>query len=97
MKYIDEYRDKGQVRKIADEIRKISTRKLSFMEVCGGHTMAIQRYGIPALLPANIRLLSGPGCPVCVSSRQFIDQAIAYARLPGVIITTYGDLQLMTY
>ena len=92
MKYIDEYRDKDLVLKLAEEIRRISTRQLSFMEVCGGHTMAIQRYGIPAILPENISLLSGPGCPVCVSSRQFIDQAIAYARLDDVIITTYGDL-----
>ena len=92
MKYIDEYRDRNQVLKIAREIDKISTRPLRFMEVCGGHTMAIQRYGIPAILPQNITLLSGPGCPVCVSSRQFIDQAIAYARLENVIITTYGDL-----
>ena len=92
MKYIDEYRDKSHVLKLAEEIRKISTRPFSFMEVCGGHTMAIQRYGIPAIMPDNITLLSGPGCPVCVSSRQFIDQSIAYARLNDVIITTYGDL-----
>jgi len=62
------------------------------MEVCGGHTMSIQRFGLPSLLPETIRLLSGPGCPVCVSSRRFLDQAIAYSRLPDVIITTYGDL-----
>ncbi len=92
MKYIDEYRDKNHVLKLAKEIERISTRPFSFMEVCGGHTMAIQRYGIPAIIPENITLLSGPGCPVCVSSRQFIDQAIAYARLEDVIITTYGDL-----
>ncbi|MBE0667952.1 MAG: hydrogenase formation protein HypD, partial [Bacteroidales bacterium] len=59
---------------------------------CGGHTMAIHRFGLHSLLPDNIRLVSGPGCPVCVSSRQFIDKAIAYSRIPGVIITTYGDL-----
>merc|ERR1711991_546869 len=62
------------------------------MEVCGGHTMSIQKFGIPALLPENIKLVSGPGCPVCVSSRKYIDQAVAYARLDDVIITTYGDL-----
>ena len=65
---------------------------MSFMEVCGGHTMAIQKFGIPTLLPENIKLLSGPGCPVCVTSRSFIDHAISLARLPEVIITTYGDL-----
>lgn len=92
MKYIDEYRDKNIVRKIIDDINKISKKEVSFMEVCGGHTMSIQKFGIPSLLPKNIKLLSGPGCPVCVSSRSFIDQAIAYSRLKDVIITTYGDL-----
>lgn len=92
MKFIDEYRDRNLVVKLADAIKKISTRPVSFMEVCGGHTMSIQRFGIPAMLPATIRLLSGPGCPVCVSSRKYIDQAIAYSRLKDVIITTYGDL-----
>ncbi len=62
------------------------------MEVCGGHTMSIQKFGIPSLLPDNIKLVSGPGCPVCVSDRKYIDQAIAYSRLKDVIITTYGDL-----
>jgi hydrogenase expression/formation protein HypD len=92
MKYIDEYRDKELVLAIAAEIRKISTKPLALMEVCGGHTMSIQRFGIPTLLPPQIRLLSGPGCPVCVSSRRYIDQAVAYSRLKDVIITTYGDL-----
>ncbi len=92
IKYIDEYRDKSIVLKIAEEIRRISTRPLRFMEVCGGHTMAIQKFGIPSLLPDNIRLLSGPGCPVCVTDRIFIDTAIAFSRLDDTIITTYGDL-----
>lgn len=92
MKFIDEYRDKDLVLKLSASIRKISTKPAAFMEVCGGHTMSIQRFGIPSLLPETIRLLSGPGCPVCVSSRKYIDQAIAYSRLPGVIIATYGDL-----
>ena len=77
MKFIDEYRDKALVLKLSETIRKISSKPVSLMEVCGGHTMSIQRFGIPALLPDTIRLLSGPGCPVCVSSRKFIDQAIA--------------------
>lgn len=92
MKFIDEYRDRQIVTSLADEIRRASRSPVSLMEVCGGHTMAIQRFGIPSLLPDTIRLLSGPGCPVCVSSRQFIDQAIAFSRLPDVTITTYGDL-----
>jgi hydrogenase expression/formation protein HypD len=92
MRFIDEYRDKALVLKLSDKIQRLSVQQASFMEVCGGHTMSIQRFGIPSLLPKTIRLLSGPGCPVCVSSRKYIDQAIAYSRLPGVIITTYGDL-----
>ena len=92
MKYIDEYRDKRLVLALADKIKAISTRSVNLMEVCGGHTMAIRKYGIPALLPPTIRLLSGPGCPVCVTSRRFIDHTIALARLPNVIVATFGDL-----
>lgn len=92
MKYIDEYRDRELVLKLIDQINKASTKPITLMEVCGGHTMAIQKFGIPSLLPENIKLVSGPGCPVCVSSRKYIDQSVAYAKLPNVIITTYGDL-----
>jgi hydrogenase expression/formation protein HypD len=92
MKYIDEYRDKELVRKLVDQIKQVSKKPISLMEVCGGHTMSIQKFGIPFLLPDTIKLISGPGCPVCVSDRKYIDQAIAYARLEEVIITTYGDL-----
>jgi len=92
VKYIDEYRDKKLVLALADKIKAISTRSVNLMEVCGGHTMAIRKYGIPALLPPTIRLLSGPGCPVCVTSRRFIDHTIALARLPNVIVATFGDL-----
>ncbi len=92
MKYIDEYRNKVLVDKLVDQIKKASTKSISLMEVCGGHTMSIQKFGIPTLLPPTIKLISGPGCPVCVSDRKYLDQAIAYARLDDVIITTYGDL-----
>lgn len=92
MRFIDEYRDKELVIKLSEEIRRISVKPIALMEVCGGHTMSVQRFGLPSLLPPTIRLLSGPGCPVCVSDRKFIDQAIAYCRLPDVILTTYGDL-----
>ncbi|MCB0526820.1 MAG: hydrogenase formation protein HypD, partial [Saprospiraceae bacterium] len=92
MKYIDEYRDKELVEKLVTQIKQVSKKPVAFMEVCGGHTMSIQKFGIPSLLPDNIRLISGPGCPVCVSDRKYIDQAIAYSRLDDVIITTYGDL-----
>ncbi|MBN2681266.1 MAG: hydrogenase formation protein HypD [Bacteroidales bacterium] len=92
MKYIDEYRDKNLVINLAEQIRKESKKEIKLMEVCGGHTMAIQKFGIPALLPETIKLISGPGCPVCVSDRKFIDQTVAYSRLSNVIIATYGDL-----
>ncbi len=92
MKYIDEYRDKELVKKLVEQIKQVSKKPIALMEVCGGHTMAIQKFGIPFLLPETIKLISGPGCPVCVSDRKYIDQAIAYARLEEVIITTYGDL-----
>jgi len=92
MKYIDEYRDKAAVLQLTAQIKESARHPIRIMEVCGGHTMAIQRFGIPSLLPETVELVSGPGCPVCVTSRAYIDQAIAYSRLPGVIITTYGDL-----
>jgi len=92
MKYIDEYRDKDLVNLLIEKISTLTAQDITLMEVCGGHTWAIQKFGIPSLLPKNIRLLSGPGCPVCVTSKKFIDQAVAYSRLPDTIITTYGDL-----
>jgi hydrogenase expression/formation protein HypD len=92
IKYIDEFRNKDLVKQLVKQIHEISKKEVSFMEVCGGHTMSIHKFGIPSLLPANIKLLSGPGCPVCVSDKKFIDQAIAYSRLENVIITTFGDL-----
>jgi len=92
MKYVDEYRKKDLILSIAEKLKTISKKEIVLMEVCGGHTMAIHRFGLNALLPSNIHLISGPGCPVCVSSQHFIDMALAYSRIPGVIITTYGDL-----
>ena len=92
MKYVGEYRRKELILAVSEELKKISKKKITLMEVCGGHTMAIHRFGLHTLLPPTIRLLSGPGCPVCVSGQHFLDTAIAYSRLPGAIITTYGDL-----
>ena len=92
MKYIDEYRDKGLILTLTGLIKKAANRNYIFMEVCGGHTAAIHRFGIPSLLPENIRLISGPGCPVCVTDNSFIDKAIAYSKREDVIITTFGDL-----
>ena len=92
MKYVDEYRKKDLIISVAEKLRTISKKEIVLMEVCGGHTMAIHRFGLNSLLPSNIHLISGPGCPVCVSSQHFIDMALAYSKIPGVIITTYGDL-----
>lgn len=93
MKYIDEFRDKGLIAKVADEIHKAAAvRRYTFMEVCGTHTMAIFRYGLRGLLPSGIRLISGPGCPVCVTPNEYLDTAIALAGIDNVIITTFGDM-----
>ena len=92
MKYIDEFRDADLIRKLADKIANISTRPARLMEFCGGHTVAIMLNGIRQLLPPHIETLSGPGCPVCVTANRDIDKAIALAGLPGVIITTFGDM-----
>ena len=92
MKYIDEYRNRELVIQYAERLRQFNNRDYLFMEVCGGHTMAIHRFGINSLLPDNIKLISGPGCPVCVTSKSFIDQAIAYSKMPDTIIATFGDL-----
>ena len=92
MKYIDEYRNKDLIRKLTDLIHESVRGEYTFMEVCGGHTAAIHRFGIPFLLPDNIRLISGPGCPVCVTGTDFIDKSIACSKSEDVIICTFGDL-----
>ena len=92
MRYIDEYRKKDLILAVAAKLKTVSKKEIVLMEVCGGHTMAIHRFGLTSLLPSTIRLISGPGCPVCVSSQRFIDLAMNYSKVPGVIITTYGDL-----
>jgi hydrogenase expression/formation protein HypD len=92
MKYLDEYRNKDLVNKLTNQINNSVTRDYTFMEVCGGHTAAIHRFGIPSLLPGNVKLISGPGCPVCVTGTDFIDKAIVYSKMEDVILTTFGDL-----
>jgi hydrogenase expression/formation protein HypD len=93
MKYIDEFRDGDVAQKIAAAIRREAdpVRRYRFMEFCGGHTHAIARYGIADLLPDNVRMIHGPGCPVCVLPIGRIDQAIRLALDEGVILCTYGD------
>jgi hydrogenase expression/formation protein HypD len=92
MKYIEEYRNRDLILKLSGHIKKSVIRDYSFMEVCGGHTSAIHRFGIPFLLPSEINLISGPGCPVCVTATDFIDRAIVYSRMKNVTIVTFGDL-----
>jgi hydrogenase expression/formation protein HypD len=92
MKYISEFRDSEKVKELSALIHKVSSKPIVIMEVCGSHTMAIHRFGIQSLLPENIQLISGPGCPVCVTSIDYIDKAVALARIPDVIVTTFGDL-----
>ncbi len=89
---MDEYRDPELCRKIVDKIKKISRKKVRLMEVCGTHTVAIFRSGIRVLLPETITLLSGPGCPVCVTSQREIDTFIEVAAIKDVIVATFGDL-----
>jgi len=92
MKFIDDYRDAELGKLLIDSIHRSSTRPIRLMEFCGGHTVSIFRHGIRQLLPPTIEMLSGPGCPVCVTAIQDIDRVIALSGLPGVIIATFGDL-----
>lgn len=93
MKYLDEYRDPALCRSILREIHSVRLDKsVTIMEVCGTHTMAVARYGIRRLLPDSVRLVSGPGCPVCVTPNRYIDYACALSRNHEIIITTFGDM-----
>ncbi len=92
MKYLAEYRDPEVARKIIAEIHRVTTKPWVVMEVCGGQTHAIVRSGIDQLLPKEITLVHGPGCPVCVTPLETIDQAIAIAASPGVIFCSFGDM-----
>jgi len=92
MKHLDEYRDGPKVKALAAEIHRHASFPLRFMEVCGTHTHALAKWGLRQLLPSTIELISGPGCPVCVTSNTDLDLAIAAARLPGVTIATFGDM-----
>jgi hydrogenase expression/formation protein HypD len=92
MKYLDEYRDSELVHASLAEIRRTVTRPWVLMEICGGQTHAIMRYGLDQLLPSEIDLVHGPGCPVCVTPLELIDKALAIAGRPEVIFTSYGDM-----
>jgi len=92
MKFVDEYRRSDLAQGLLRRIHQNSTRKARFMEFCGGHTVSILKHGIRQLLPPTIEMLSGPGCPVCVTDNSDLDKAIALAKLPGIILTTFGDM-----
>jgi len=92
MKYVTEFRDADLVRQTVEKIRKEVTQPWVLMEICGGQTHAIKRYGIDELLPKEIELVHGPGCPVCVTPLEQIDKALALASMPNVIFTSYGDM-----
>jgi len=92
MKHFDEYRDSSLVKPLVEELKHAVTKPLRVMEVCGSHTMAIFRNGLRSILPDGMELVSGPGCPVCVTSASHMDAFIAMAELPGVRVTIFGDL-----
>lgn len=92
MQYLDEYRDEKIARALAAEIAQRATQPWVLMEICGGQTHTIMRYGLDQLLPRNIELVHGPGCPVCVTPLETIDQAIELALLHGVLLVSYGDM-----
>ena len=92
MKYLEEYRDGAAAQEYLAAIRRLVTRPWTLMEVCGGQTHSIVRYGLDELLPQEITLIHGPGCPVCVTPIHLIDRALAIAQTPGVIFASFGDM-----
>ena len=92
MKFVDEYRDADRARQLAARLARLVTRPWVLMEVCGGQTHAIVRYGIDTLLPGELELVHGPGCPVCVTPVELIDRALAVAARPEVIFCSFGDM-----
>ncbi len=94
MKYIDEFRNNRIAKRLSKVIfdKAVGLSRVNIMEVCGTHTMAICKFGLRKMIPENINLTSGPGCPVCVTPKSYIDKAIALCRIPGTIVTTFGDM-----
>lgn len=92
MKYLSEFRDAKLSKKVVDQIHHITKQHWVIMEICGGQTHSIMRHGLDQLLPEEIELVHGPGCPVCVTSIELVDKATTIAAMPGVIFTSYGDM-----
>ncbi len=92
MKYLTEFRDSKLIHGLLDQIHQLTKHSWIIMEICGGQTHAIMRYGLDQLLPEKIELVHGPGCPVCVTSIELVDKAVAIASQPNVIFTSYGDM-----
>ncbi|WP_037604223.1 hydrogenase formation protein HypD [Streptacidiphilus rugosus] len=92
MKYLEEFQDPRLARRLLDEIHAVTTRPWALMEVCGGQTHSIIRHGIDQLLPEQVELIHGPGCPVCVTPLETIDKALEIASRPGVIFCSFGDM-----
>jgi hydrogenase expression/formation protein HypD len=92
VKFIDEYRDAASARRLAQAIRRIVTRPHRLMEICGGQTHTIVKFGVDAMLPPEVTLIHGPGCPVCVTPVELIDRAVELAARPGVTFCSFGDM-----
>lgn len=92
MKFMDEYRDAETAGRMAQAIARATTRPWTIMEICGGQTHAIVKFGLDSLLPEGITLVHGPGCPVCVTPVEMIDKALEIARRPGVTLCSFGDM-----
>ena len=91
MKYLSEYRNLGATKKLLDELHKITTKPWNIMEICGGQTHGLVKNGILELLPENVRMIHGPGCPVCVTPLNLIDKAVELLE-QGVIVCSFGDM-----
>jgi hydrogenase expression/formation protein HypD len=92
MKFVDEYRDPQAARRLAEAICRVTTRPWRIMEICGGQTHAIVRFGLDALFPSQVTLVHGPGCPVCVTPAELIDEAIELASRPEIVLCSFGDM-----
>ena len=92
MKYVAEYRNEARVQAYVDAIAALVTQPWNLMEICGGQTHTIVKYGLDQLLPTDVTLIHGPGCPVCVTDVALIDQALILAAQPEVIFCSYGDM-----